>query len=92
MMKLLTRPPSEFQQEITISYHIREHANIAQVVGFSCTPFAIVLQYYPEESFARFDLQLSSARIRVERRLVSFLCYRHFQGIGTHAQVVDCPL
>ena len=39
-----------FQQEVTISYHIREHANIAKVIGFSRTPFAILLQYYPEGS------------------------------------------
>ena len=40
-----------FQQEVTISYHIREHANIAKVIGFSrSTPFAILLQYYPEGS------------------------------------------
>ena len=39
-----------FQQEVTISFHIREHDNIAKVIGFSRTPFAILLQYYPEGS------------------------------------------
>ena len=51
MMKPHAKVPWEiFQQEVTISYHIREHANIAQVVGFSRSPLAIVLQYYPEGS------------------------------------------
>ena len=39
-----------FQQEVTISYHLREHPNIAKVVGFSRSPFAILLCYYPQGS------------------------------------------
>ena len=39
-----------FQQEITISYFIREHPNIAQVIGFSRKPLSIVLEYYSKGS------------------------------------------
>ena len=50
MKARLNIPWEIFQQEITISYHVREHPNIAKVIGFSRAPFAILLQYYPEGS------------------------------------------
>ena len=39
-----------FQQEVTISYHLREHPNIAKTVGFSRDPFTLLMRYYPEGS------------------------------------------
>ena len=45
-------PWEAFQQEVTISYHLREHPNIAQIIGFSREPFSLLMRFYPYGSLS----------------------------------------
>ena len=53
-------PPSNqretdiFYQEISIMYMLREHLNIAKIVGYSTDPYAILMKFYPLGSMEKW--------------------------------------
>ena len=41
------RSQRAFIQEVAVMYHLRNHKNIAQIIGFSYAPLTMLMEFYP---------------------------------------------